>query len=467
MITWDQTKLPLPTSLRVDHRTSTLRKRTESGRFQIRKRYSTDYEQGTVSFQFIGNQFQLFKGVWLYYLNNGADWFFIDLPVGGDQTLVQCKVRFISDYSYTYVNVDNATVRAEIEFFRVEEPSELTLQNLTTIGTPTPYQEQNLHLWFAQAEVPDTTLAQFTINADSGFYAVQWWDGSITTHASTTAANKAMPTGAVVGFEYKVLAWACASLTDTTPSGNITSITANNNLISRVNTKELAEINNLTFSDADNLKGEFGNEVATFPFKQDAQNYTLTRSEKIQSIVLDGFSVNSSLDAVSITNCTELTSFAVNSVDDGNIQMNSLTIGGCNLSGTLDLSNVIFDKAVSTGNRYILAYANNLTQVTINKLVHNTSSFNCLGLVDNNLIAIVVLDEIVAKAGTNSNLRSNQLNVNAIYNLIDKMSVSGTGNHNIYLNNNPCWVDGALDANDPQTTATLSLAASKNITFSQ
>ena len=57
------------------------------------------------------------------------------------------------------------------------------------------------------------------------------------------------------------------------------------------------------------------------------------------------------------------------------------------------------------------------------------------------------------------------MNVTAIYNLIENMSVTGSGVHIIRLLDNPCWVKGALDPNDPEKTATLALATSKNISL--
>ena len=467
MITWEQTTLPSPTSLRVRHRTSTQRKRTESGRFQIRKRYTTDYEEATLSFQFINDEFQLFKGIWLYHLNNGADWFYIDLPVGGDQSTVQCKVRFISDYSYTYVNVDNATVRAQVEFFRVEQPSELTIDNLTTIGSPTPYQEQNLYLYYGQTENPDSTDASFvltTVNTTS--IAVQWWDGSITTHTSNSIISKAIPLDAVIGEEYKVIAWACTSLSDTTPKGGIQNITANQNLIRRINTKELLTVSNINSYNADNLTGEFGNEIATFPFGSQGGNYIIRDSEKIEAVVLDGYEASSKMNEVRIINCNKLSSFSVNTVNNDNVYFNSLNLQSNNLSGTLNLSNVIFDKPVANGARFVKASNNSLIQVTLNKLVQNNGSVNAIDFNNNQLINVVVQDELVV-LGSNvtSNLRINNLNVTAVYNLIDKMTVTGSGVHIVRLNDNPCWVNGALDPNDPQTTATLALASSKNISL--
>ena len=467
MITWEQTTLPLPTSLRVRHRTSTQRKKTESGRYQIRKRYSTDYEQASLSFQFINDQFQLFKGIWLYNLNNGSDWFYIDLPVGGDQSTVQCKVRFISDYSYTYINVDNSTVRAEIEFFRVEQPSQLTVDNLTTISSPTPYQEQNLYLYYGQAETPDSTDASFTLTTvNTTSLAVQWWDGSITTHTSNTIVSKAIPLDAVIGQEYKVIAWACTSLSDTTPKGGIKNITANQNLIRRINTKELLTVANINSYNAENLTGEFGNEIATFPFGSQANEYIIRDSEKIEAVVLDGYEASSKLNKVIVINCNKLSSFSVSTVNNKNVYFDNINLQGNNLSGTLNLSNVIFDKAIANGWRFINANNNSLVQVRLNKLVQNNGSVNAIDFSNNQLINIIVEDElIVLGSNATSNLRTNDLNVTAIYNLIENMSVTGSGVHIIRLLDNPCWVKGALDPNDPEKTATLALATSKNISL--
>jgi hypothetical protein len=117
MIDWNDTTLPNPAAITVKNLSQNIRKKTESGRTLQRARWSTPLEEGTVTFSFLKQQFQIFKGVWKHYLRNGNDWFFIDLPVGGAQVLTQCQVRFVSDFTYKYRNIGSVAVQAKIEFY--------------------------------------------------------------------------------------------------------------------------------------------------------------------------------------------------------------------------------------------------------------------------------------------------------------------------------------------------------------
>lgn len=462
MIIWEQKKLPSPTSLRVRHSTSTQRKRTESGRFQIRKRYSVDYEEASISFQFCDIDFQVFKGVWGQLLNNGSDWFLIDLPVGGDQPLVECKVRFISDYTYTYTNVGNSVVTAKIEFFRVEEPSSLALSNLTSIGKTEPYQGENLYLYFKKVSPADDTNARFGILCDSVLsfhYAVQWWDGSIIIYSQNTFADRTMQS--LLPDEIrKVIIWSCTSATDSTPKGTIRNIVCTQNMLHVANALECSKIGDVNFNGADNLNGSSENKVMKIPVCDPLVNFKIPNGALIETISLNAFAPNSKVTGqLQFQYLENLTSIEINNSRSDLLPIENLTANYNNLSGTIDLR--------ETNLRIIQLRNNDLDRVILGKLSNwNGGGSPFVDLQENNITSITIVDEMIFSGGV-SVLRNNNLSVTDIYNYIDNLTNSSIFVHTIQINGNPAWVNGALDANHPDTAATLALATSKNVNIVQ
>lgn len=464
MIIWEQKKLPSPTSLRVRHSTSTQRKRTESGRFQIRKRYSVDYEEASISFQFCDIDFQVFKGVWGQLLNNGSDWFLIDLPVGGDQPLVECKVRFISDYTYTYTNVGNSVVTAKIEFFRVEEPSSLALGNLTSIGKTEPYQGENLYLYFKKVSPADDTNAIFFINCDgvqSVYFAVQWWDGSINIYNTNSFVNKSMQ-GLLPNEIGKTIIWACTSATDSTPKGTIYNFICGQNMLHVANALECTKLSLVTLNTTDNLNGSSENKVMKIPVCDSLINVNMSNSVScpIETISLVAFANNSkATGSLSFLYLDNLTSLQIDNSRSDLLPINSLTANHNNLSGTIDLR--------ETNLRIIQLRNNNINTVILGKVSNwNGGSSPFVDLQENNITQISVVDELIFLGGV-SVLRNNNLSVTAIYNYINALTNASPNPHVIQVNGNPAWVNGALDANHPDTAATLALATSKNVNIVQ
>lgn len=198
MIDWSVTNLPLPSALSVTNRSATLRKKAESGRYLQRRRFTTAYEEGTVSFKFLKEQFQIFKGVWVHYLNNGTTAFTIDLPVGGNTTLTNCEVKFVSDYSYQYVSVDYVTVQCKIEFKEVTAPDKLALDNLINVSDIYLQREaETVVVTFTNIDGTSTNYVRCTLNGEvtnSIPQATQFWDGTVHLHTGTPSTFKYLET---------------------------------------------------------------------------------------------------------------------------------------------------------------------------------------------------------------------------------------------------------------------------------
>jgi len=454
MITWEQTNLPLPSSLTVKHSSSTQRKRTESGRYQIRKRYSTDYEEGSITFQFCDNDFQIFKGVWLHSLNNGADWFLIDLPVGGTTSTVQCKVRFISDYTYTYTNVGNSVVNAKIEFYRVETIDQQSYNNILQLGQTTPQTGENLYLWFGNVAGPDNNNAEIYIQTSGGLsshYAVQKFDGTTGIYASGTFADIPIPAGNI-GQEHRCVVWACMSATDSTPIGHITRVTCSQNNLTRADLLELTKCERFQFDNCDNLAGEYGNEHYNIPIPATGDRYLIRFSTIIESVRLQFFKHDSQIfDSFEMKYCNVLETFSVSSYDDRDVDIKTLSLTDCNLSGILNLRKVSFEQ--------LFLFGNNISVLRINQL----KGTGYLRLQNNNINQISLSPSTIT--GGFANLQNNYLNVDDIYIFIQQITVT-SGTYTISVSGNPCWVNNGLDATHPDTAACLALASSKNIVIS-
>lgn len=197
MIDWNDTNLPNPATLSVTNKSQNLRKKMESGRTVQRQRWSTPLEQGTVSFSFLKEQFQIFKGVWKHYLRNGNDWFLIDLPVGGTNILTQCQVKFVSDFTYKYRSIGSVAVQAKIEFYEVETIDELELRNLIDVGELTVAGELDTIVmkFVNNTGFSDATTLKATIRKQDNTIPIAWqfWDGTILLSTNGSVGSKTLP----------------------------------------------------------------------------------------------------------------------------------------------------------------------------------------------------------------------------------------------------------------------------------
>lgn len=223
MIDWSVTNLPLPSALSVTNRSAALRKKAESGRYLQRRRFTTAYEEGTVSFKFLKEQFQIFKGVWVHYLNNGTTAFTIDLPVGGNTTLTNCEVKFVSDYSYQYVSVDYVTVQCKIEFKEVTAPDKLALDNLINVSDIYLQREaETVVVTFTNIDGTSNNYVRCTLYGEvtnSIPQATQFWDGTVHLHTGTPSTLKYLET-TISEEEFVLHHYPTFNTTDPTPNPN-------------------------------------------------------------------------------------------------------------------------------------------------------------------------------------------------------------------------------------------------------
>lgn len=222
---WNDTNLPLPRSLSVINRTVASRKKMESGRTLQRVRYKTQFEEATVSWNFLNEKFQIFKGIWVYNLNHGMSWFNIDLPVGGNTRLTQVECRFTDDYQWRYNSIDNVTVTAKIEFREVTHPDSLALSNLITAGTSSLYDGLGDPIEATWTNVDGvvgsndrirlTMKGQYSLNP---LVAHQWWEGDL--FIGYTTPYQYFPATASEQY-FRTEHWCATSASDPTPVDNV------------------------------------------------------------------------------------------------------------------------------------------------------------------------------------------------------------------------------------------------------
>lgn len=114
MTTWPPT-LPNPNvDYSVSVNTSVVRTKMDSGRFRQRRRFTRDFRTIPVTWTLTDEEYGLFQAVYKYVLNSGADWFYINLPLGDG--VKQYKARFIADsYNAKYQAFMHWNVSAKLE----------------------------------------------------------------------------------------------------------------------------------------------------------------------------------------------------------------------------------------------------------------------------------------------------------------------------------------------------------------
>lgn len=123
MFDWNSTFFPAPsTSFANKVESATIRSKMESGRSRRRSRYTRQNRLVSVQWELTDDQYALFQGVFAYKLTRGADFFSIDLYLGGG--LRNFKAAFLDDPIETaYKDVLNWVVRGTLE---IESGSVLT-----------------------------------------------------------------------------------------------------------------------------------------------------------------------------------------------------------------------------------------------------------------------------------------------------------------------------------------------------
>ncbi len=133
MISWPAW-LPAPQDdLNIEVDQSSRRTRMESGRFRQRRTFMRQYRMVKVSWEFNDLQRTAFTAIFKHALNNGADWFYMALPVGPGVTTK--TVRFVNkSYNEKYQDVMHWQVSATLEIqeevapYTAEEIADLILE---------------------------------------------------------------------------------------------------------------------------------------------------------------------------------------------------------------------------------------------------------------------------------------------------------------------------------------------------
>ncbi len=108
--------LPAPTvSFNGNTAGSTIRTQMESGRVRQRSRFTRETRLYSVNWEMSDFQYGLFQSFVLYQINRGADWFNIDLPVGGEGMRTVSARIVDGKYSGAHVPVMNWNVSAQLE----------------------------------------------------------------------------------------------------------------------------------------------------------------------------------------------------------------------------------------------------------------------------------------------------------------------------------------------------------------
>lgn len=114
METWPES-LPNPTSdYNGQNQANGLRTRMEGGAFRQRRKFSVDYIIINATWMFTDAQFDYFRS-WVYYrLNQGMDWFNMEVFLGGGLRTV--SIRFVEgNYDFQNKGVLNWMVSAKME----------------------------------------------------------------------------------------------------------------------------------------------------------------------------------------------------------------------------------------------------------------------------------------------------------------------------------------------------------------
>lgn len=202
MFIWPSTIVPLPSfSFTIDSDYANIRSKMASGR--TRQRKVNDDAEHLIQAQFSLNrtEWATFVGIWRQHLNNGVDWFLMDIPQPDNTSLTQRTVRFISDLSQTHQSYENWTVRAVLE---IKGLNELTANELATILDGTPSIDRPAMLIAVLLSGDDATIS-WTDYVDEESYEVQRsTDGATWYQIATPVAGSTshIDTGLTAGQQY-------------------------------------------------------------------------------------------------------------------------------------------------------------------------------------------------------------------------------------------------------------------------
>lgn len=480
MIDWSVTNLPLPTSISVTNRSSALRKKAESGRYIQRKRFSTPYEEGTVQFDFLKEQFQIFKGVWIHYLEAGTEPFTIDLPVGGNTTLTNCEVKFVSDYSYKYVSVDNVKVQAKIEFKEVEAPDKTALDNLINVGDIFLQREvDTVTVTWTNLDGTATTYAvRPTFGVNTGSYASQNFDGTIKTGTFTTA-NK-LPATTVE--EYFVTHhYPCLSTTNTdpNPAGELDKISVFGLSTGALYLKYFDwnstshYFRDIDFVSAQNWQPPLPNGEAKLIVKSNFKKIRLSDCDLLEKLTIEieqgGAFERASAAPLSINASALFSQLETTAPVGYKCPINKIDIYTNPLLTSLDLTDFIQTLQFDTVDRHSIYSNTSLTQIDFTGT--STAYKTAYRLNNNDLNTITITGGNLWIDGSGSwdtTLANNNFTVQDLKLFVDNLVGHPDGtqaDNTINLNGNPCWLGGEFNPKAFDNSASITSYSSTATDF--
>ena len=467
MIDWNDTTLPNPAAITVKNLSQNIRKKTESGRTLQRARWSTPLEEGTVTFSFLKEQFQIFKGVWKHYLRNGNDWFFIDLPVGGAQVLTQCQVRFVSDFTYKYRNIGSVAVQAKIEFYEVETINELELLNLIDVGELTPTDElDTVVLQFVnRKDLSSATRLAAAIRKlqnNVGPVAFQFWDGTIGFSSNGSLPTKTLP---VTDQEeiFTVNAYANLSTQDPTPNPSVIfeyAALGGSNLLYGFDPRANFPKHywrKLEFTGCGRWEMPEADNTLIYPIKPNFVSARFISCHKMNNLIFElendaQFTVEFPTQyGLEVSSNLTLDNFQIIAAPNGSkARIMNIYMNNNDALPTIDLSELIFynESPTTLSPRLDISNSGVLTSVTINgcEAVGDDAGRGYIRLDNNNsLSSLTIVGNPYQFKGT-SDFRNSSFNIAALKAVVDKLRADSTNvpNNFIQISGNPCWQSNAL-----------------------
>jgi len=124
MEAYPSTMLPGPTiDYALSERSATIRSQMESGRFRQRRRFTTSANVVPVSWIFTPFQFSMFRSWFFFKVSQGADYFTMDLDLGGEEDPQNVAARIVEGVYDARYQDGNWLVTATLE---VENPTLVT-----------------------------------------------------------------------------------------------------------------------------------------------------------------------------------------------------------------------------------------------------------------------------------------------------------------------------------------------------
>ena len=129
MIYWPESLIP-SVDFNSEVKTSVIRSQMDSGRIRQRRRFSKSFLSFSVTWVLDDEEKDQFNSIYKHLLNNGADWFYLKLPLANG---MQWKVvRFQAD-SFSFVHVQAMHWRITAKMETEDDSTKYTGSAVTTL----------------------------------------------------------------------------------------------------------------------------------------------------------------------------------------------------------------------------------------------------------------------------------------------------------------------------------------------